>query len=91
MKGLFFIAIVTQGNRANIQTGVVEAELGGSHLLLNFDGNKFRYKRTVPMSQLEAFSFFDTQAEQQLAVSELLARNGAEEVPGEPQIVNLTQ
>jgi hypothetical protein len=77
VKGLYFIAIITQGDRANIQTGIVEDKLGATHLLLNFDGNKFKYKRTVPVGQLEAFSFFDTQEAQQLAVSELLAQNDA--------------
>jgi len=75
MKGLYFIAIIPRGQSANIQTGVVEAELGGTHLLLAFDGSKFGYKRTVPIAQLEAFSFFNTKAEQQLAVDELLAQN----------------
>ena len=85
MKGLFFIAIIPQGQRVNIQTGVVKNQIGDTHLLLNFDGNKFQYLRTIPIAQLEAFSFFNTQAEQKLAVAELLARNSAEETS--PEIV----
>jgi|GEM_PF-3486552 len=90
MKGLFFIAIIPQGNRANIQTGIVKDKLGETHLLLEFDGNKFKYKRTVPVAQLEAFSFFDTQAEQRLAVDELLAQNQAV-ADGGIELTDLTQ
>jgi len=83
VKGLFFLTLIQQpDNRVNIQTGVVRATVGEGHLLLAFDGKNFGFQKVVSISSLENVSFFSTQAEQQMALSELLARN-KEEQPAE--------
>lgn len=82
MKGQLFVHMQDVGEGAiNLRTGLVKAQLGPDHFLLEFAGANYRFSNVFSAQQLTRFVFFNTDTERQQFLTELQSR----EQPPAPQ------
>jgi hypothetical protein len=60
-------------DRGLIKIGTVKSALGGSRYLLEFQGKNYNFSNVFSSENLEGFAFFNTAAERQQFIAELLA------------------
>jgi hypothetical protein len=81
VKGLVFAHIARDQQvegRFNIRTGIVKAAVGNSHWLLEFKGKAFKFANVLSCDDLASFQFFNTEAELQAFVAEIISANQPE-------------
>jgi hypothetical protein len=94
MKGMFFAHLgpdSDQPGRVNIRTGHVKQAVGADRYLLEFKGKNYRFAQVFNSEQLQAFSFFDTEAGLEAFIAEIMASSvkagpPADEAPESPEV-----
>ena len=83
MIGMFFAHIApdprTPG-RMLIKQGTVKAAVGVGRWLLSFQGKGYNFSNVFSAEALDGFAFFDTVAERQAFIADLLAANAPPDV-----------
>lgn len=77
MKGLTFVELQQDPNtagRVNIRSGTVKQAIGPNHWLLEFKGSRFRFSNVYSADDLSRFQFFNTEAEANLFIGELVSK-----------------
>ena len=71
----------TTPGRMLIKTGSVKAAVGVGRWLLEFQGKNYAFANVFSAEALEGFAFFNTAAERQAFIADLMASNAAPEIP----------
>jgi hypothetical protein len=72
MRGQHFVFIENTPTGRNFRTGIVKQAVGAERFLLEFQGKGYHFSNVLNSEQLERFAFFNTPAERDAFIAEVI-------------------